>query len=76
MKYSERKISQFIFPLGAVKQIEKPVINDLLRRAHMMKFFSHICLNFSFNSFLSTVKTCMQLLNVNEIFQPAINNVF
>ena len=41
-----------------------------------MKFFFHMWLNFSFDSFLSTFNTCMQLRNVNEIFQSSIMKVF
>ena len=32
--------------------------------------------NFSFDSFLSTLNTCIQLPNVNEIFQSTIMKVF
>ena len=48
----------------------------MLRRAYTMKFFFHMWLNFSFDSFLSTFNTCMQLRNVNEIFQSSIMKVF
>ena len=47
-----------------------------LRRAYAMKFFFHRWLNFSFDSFLSTFNTCIQLRNVNEIFQSTIMKVF
>ena len=33
-------------------------------------------LNFSFDSFLSTFNTCIQLPNAHEIFQSAIMKVF
>ena len=48
----------------------------MLRRAYMMKFFFHRWLNFSFNSFFSTFNMCIQLRNVNEIFQSTIMKVF
>ena len=41
-----------------------------------MKFFFHKWLNFLFDSFLSTFNTCIQLQNVNEIFQSIIIKVF
>ena len=41
-----------------------------------MKFFFHRRLNFSFDSLLSTFNTCIELLNVNEIFQSTIMKVF
>ena len=41
-----------------------------------MKFFFHRWLNFSFDSFLSTFNMCIQLRNVNEIFQSIIMKVF
>ena len=42
------------------------------RRAYTMQFFFHRWLNFSFDSFLPTFNTCIQLRNVNEIFQSSI----
>ena len=48
----------------------------ILRRTYTMKLFLHRWLNFSFNSFLLTFKTCIQLWNVNEIFQSTIIKVF
>ena len=47
-----------------------------LRRAYTMKFFFYRWLNFSFDSFLSTFNTCIQLPNAHEIFQSAIMKVF
>ena len=41
-----------------------------------MKFFFPRWLNVSSDSFLLTFNTCMQLRNVNEIFQPTIMKVF
>ena len=41
-----------------------------------MKFFFHRWLNFSFDSFLSTFNTCIQLRNVNETFPSTIMKVF
>ena len=41
-----------------------------------MKFFFHRWLIFSFDSFLSTFNTCIQLRNVNEISQSTIMKVF
>ena len=41
-----------------------------------MKFFFHRWLNFSFDSFLSIFNTCIQLQNVNEIFESTIMKVF
>ena len=76
MKYIERKFSRCILPLATIMQTEKPLKNDLLRQAYIMKFFLNICLNFSFDSFLSTFHTCMQLVNLNEIFQFTIMKVF
>ena len=38
--------------------------------------FLHRWLNFSFDSFLSTFNTCIQLRNVNEIFESTIMKVF
>ena len=38
-------------------------------------FLSHL-INFSFDSFLSTLNACIQLRNVNEIFQSTIMKVF
>ena len=46
------------------------------RRAYTMKFFFHRWLNFSFDSFLSIFNTCIQLQNVNEIFESTIVKVF
>ena len=48
----------------------------MLRRAYTMKFFFHRRSNFSFNSFFSTFNMCIQLRNVNEIFQSTIMKVF
>ena len=42
----------------------------------MMNYFFHWWLNFSFDSFLSAFNTCIQLENVNEIFQSTIMKVF
>ena len=47
-----------------------------LRWAYTMKFFFHRWLSFSFDSFLSTFNTYIQLRNVNEIFQSTIMKVF
>ena len=52
------------------------LFNKFLRLAHTMKFCFHRWLNFSFDSFLSTFNTCIQLQNVNEIFQSRIMKVF
>ena len=41
-----------------------------------MKFFFHRWLNFSFHSFLSKFNACIQLRNVNEIFQSSIMKIF
>ena len=51
-------------------------IRIFLRRAYTMKFSFHRWLNFSFDSFLSTFNTCIQLRNVNETFQSTIMKVF
>ena len=40
------------------------------------EFFFHRWLNFSFGSLLSTFNTCIQLRNMNEIFQSTIVKVF
>ena len=48
-----------------------------LRWAYTMKFFFHRWLNFFFfDSFFSTIDACIQLRNVNEIFQSTIMKVF
>ena len=47
-----------------------------LRWAYTMKFFFHRWLNFFFDSFFSTFDACIQLRNVNEIFQSTIMKVF
>ena len=40
------------------------------------EFFFHRWLNFSFDSLLSTFNTCIQLRNMNEIFQSTIMKLF
>ena len=48
----------------------------VLRRAYTMKFFFHRWLKFSFDSFLSTFNTYIQLRNVNEVFSIHNPQVF
>ena len=51
-------------------------VNPRIMSAYAMKFFFHRWVNFSFDSFLSTFNMCLQMRNVNEIFQSAIIKVF
>ena len=60
----------------STKTVCRSVQNIFLRRAYTMKFFVPGWLNFSFDSFLSTFNTCIQLQNGNEISQSTIMKVF
>ena len=56
--------------------LSQDIKQNVLRRAYTMKLFFHGWLNFSFGSFLSIFNTCIQLRNVNEIFQSMIMKLF
>ena len=45
-------------------------------QAYTIKFFFHTWVNFSFDGFLLIFNTCIQLRNVNEIFQTTIMKIF
>ena len=69
-------LAGYFWPFGMFTQSIEFYYYILLRRAYSMKFFFHRWLNLSFDSFLSTFNTCIQLPNVNEIFQSTIMKVF